>query len=147
MNLSPHFTLDEFVVSQTAIRHGIDNTPSESIIENLKHLCLNCLEPLRDKLKKSIFISSGYRCQQLNGLIGGAKNSQHITGHAADISVKGMNVELLFQTIIESKLVFDQLIQEFDSWVHISFDINYNRNNILRAKKVNGKTIYLEEKN
>jgi len=145
MKLSQHFSLDEFAFSQTAVRLEIDNTPSEAVIKNLKYLCENCLEPLREIIDRPLKITSGYRCQQLNGLIGGSKNSQHITGHAADIKVKGINTELLFQTIIESKIIFDQVINEFSSWVHISFDINFNRMNILRAIKKNGKTVYLTE--
>ena len=146
MKISRHFTLQEFTLSQTAVRFGIDNTPSDAVIENLKNLCENVLEPIRELTKGSIVISSGYRCQQLNGLVGGSKNSQHITGHAADIYTKKMNTELLFQTIIESKIKYSQVINEFDRWVHISFDKNNLKMEKLRAIKSNGKTVYIKEK-
>ena len=114
----------------------------KEIIFNLKILCENCLEPLREKLGKPLYISSGYRCKQLNTLIGGSKTSSHMVGQAADIKVKGIDTEFLFNEIIGSDIKFDQLIQEFDSWVHISCTTK-NRNQIMRAIIENGKTKYL----
>ena len=143
MNLSPHFTLVELTRSQTAIRHSIDNTPSPIEIENLRNLCVNLLEPLRDLVGKPISISSGYRCRTLNSLVGGSATSQHIQGKAADLSVEGYTTEELFNKIKNSNLQFDQLIQEFDSWVHISYSSKKtNRFQILRATKSKGKTKY-----
>lgn len=115
MELSPHFTLAEFVRSSLATRKGIDNTPSATITENLKSLCLNVLEPLRISLGKPIRISSGYRSPMLNKAVGGSRSSQHMFGLAADIYVDGMSTEELFQYIIHNQIPFDQLIQEFDS--------------------------------
>lgn len=114
MELSKHFSLTELTTSNTAIRKGIDNTPSTEVVKNLKELCTKVLEPLRVSVDKPIKITSGYRSPQLNKLIGGAKNSQHIEGKAADIHVDGMSTEELFQ-FIKNKFVYDQLIQEFDS--------------------------------
>lgn len=87
-NLSPHFRLNEFVASGTAIRHNIDNTPREEHVERLKALCENVLEPLRRRFGV-IRITSGYRCEELNTKVGGAAGSQHLRGEAADINVSG----------------------------------------------------------
>lgn len=143
MNLSKHFLLDEMISSNTAIRKGINNNPSEEVIFNLKLLCENVLEPIRNLLNKPININSGYRSFELNNLIGGSKTSQHIEGKAADIKVKDISTEDLFQIIIKSEIEYDQIIQEFDRWVHISYNKGKNRKQKLRATKdQNNKTIY-----
>lgn len=143
MKLSEHFYLDEFTVSQTAIRNGIINEPDEFAINNLKALATNVLEPIRNRLGKEIHISSGYRSHRVNKLIGGAANSQHVYGMAADISAKGMTTEELYIFIKTSGIAFDQLIQEFDRWVHVSYSISKNRNQCLRARRVSGKVKYI----
>lgn len=119
MKLSEHFTLEELTFSQTAARKGINNTPNNSVIENLKQLCV-LLEEVRDVCGAPIRISSGYRSPALNVSIGGAKNSQHCLGQAADFTVLGLTVTQVIDYIIEAGLPYDQLIHEFDSWVHIS---------------------------
>lgn len=139
MNLSHSFTLDELTASQTATRNGIDNTPNPQQIEALKKLCENILEPLQQRL--TISISSGFRCVELNKAIGGAGSSQHCLGEASDISAKEMNVEQLYQYIKHSGLPYDQLLQEYDRWVHVSYS-SRNRRQCLRAVKENGKTVY-----
>lgn len=144
MNLSANFTLEEMVFSPTAIRLGIDNTPSQEIIENLIMLCQRVLEPLRAKVSKPIHITSGYRCVALNKAIGGAANSQHQLGQAADTHVDGMITEEWFQFIKNSGIIVDQEIQEFDAWVHISYNDN-PRQMYLRAIKRFGKTVYFED--
>lgn len=140
MKLSEHFDLSEFTFSSTAIRKGIDNTPDEKVIENLKALCIHVLEPIRAKLGKPIRITSGYRSKALNKAIGGSKTSQHIEGKAVDFYVEGATIEDLFQFCL--KFEYDQLIQEFNSWIHISWNGFDNRNQALRATKVNGITSY-----
>lgn len=142
MQISPNFELEEFTTSDTAKSKKIDNTPSKEIVSNLNLLCTNVLESLRELVKKPMFISSGYRCLALNTAIGGSKTSQHMEGKAADIKVKGLTTEELFQAIIKSNIKFDQVIQEFDKWVHISWNGVSNRNEKLRATKKDGKTIY-----
>lgn len=114
MELSPYFTLQELIHSNTAIRKGIDNTPSEEVINNLRVLCEQLLTPLRIALDKPIKVTSGYRSPKLNKFIGGAKKSQHTLGQAVDIQVSGMTTEELF-LFIKDNFNYDQLIQEFDS--------------------------------
>ena len=144
IKISEHFTLEEMVFSQTAVRKGIDNTPDAVVIRNLTNLCEYILEPIRKGLARPIHISSGYRSTELNKAIKGAKTSQHIEGKAADISVKGMTTQELYDWIKYSGVVFDQLIQEFDSWVHISYAVNARMDRLIATKK-NGKTIYTRD--
>jgi hypothetical protein len=145
MRLSKNFSLDELSKSTTAIRLGIDNTPSDIVITNLLELCEHVLQPLRDHIGESIKVSSGYRSPALNKKIGGSKTSQHCFGQAADISCGERTAELF--KYIENNLIFDQLIWEFGNdtnpdWVHVSYSTTKNRKQSLRAYKVNGKTIY-----
>lgn len=146
MKLSANFSLAEFTKSQTAIRKGISNVPEEWNIINMKNLCINILQPLREWYNKSITINSGFRSKELNEAIGGAKYSQHATGCAVDIDTVDDNADLFFY--IKMHLPFDQLIWEFGdhtnpAWVHVSFSIpSKNRGEVLRAEKVNGKTHY-----
>jgi len=85
MKLSEHFTLEEFEYSSTAIAYGINNRCPSTLIPNLCNLCEQVLEPLRRHFETPVIISSGYRCTKLNNLVGGARNSHHLTGRAADI--------------------------------------------------------------
>ena len=122
--LSPHFTLQEMTVSQTAIRKGIDNTPPPGVIDNLTHFCKYILEPIRAMVGYSIYISSGYRSPELNEAIGGSDDSQHCLGQAADIHVNTLSTEELYDLIKYSKVPYDQLICEFPEeggWVHVSY--------------------------
>jgi hypothetical protein len=121
MNLSPHFTLAEFTVSETAARYGIDNTPSPEIIEALKKTAA-LLEEVRALLGQPIVITSGYRCQALNTQIGGALNSAHMTGQAADFLCPGFGPPLaVCDAISASAIRYDQLIYEFASWTHLAW--------------------------
>jgi hypothetical protein len=141
MNLSQHFTLSELTRSGTAVRRGIDNTPSPEVIRRLTLLCEVVLEPIRRGCG-IVAVTSGYRSVTLNRAIGGAALSQHTTGDAADINVPGMTIEDLFQWIKDSDIKYDQLIQEFDQWVHVSYS-DKPRGQCLRAVKQEGKTIYI----
>ena len=87
MQLSKNFTLIELITSQEAARRGLDNTPTPQVITNLTNLVKNVLQPLRDLVGKPIVISSGYRSPAVNAAIGGAKNSEHMTGCAADFTI------------------------------------------------------------
>lgn len=145
MKLTENFWLSEFTKSPTALRLGIPNTPGGIQVDNLILLCKNILQPLREHYDKAIRINSGYRCLALNEAIGGSKSSQHVFGEAADIDTLDDNADLFFH--IRRNLDFDQLIWEFGdldnpSWIHVSFNANGNRNEVLRAIKVHGKTTY-----
>lgn len=125
-----YFTINELTRSATAKRLGIDNTPNKNIRLNLEALGTNILDPLRDAWGAPIIVTSGYRCQRLNKAVGGASNSQHLYGQAADIRTvsdrREDNMKLL-RKIIEMELPFDKLIAEYvDSsgrpdWIHISY--------------------------
>jgi hypothetical protein len=109
--------------SDIAAREGIENVPSEKQLAALTALCENVLQPLRNKLGVPVRVSSGFRCRALNSHkeVRGAPNSQHLRGEAADIHAKGYTPQQLFEFILASGIVFDQVIQEFDGWVHISY--------------------------
>ena len=119
--LTPHFTLEEFTFSQTATRKGIDNTPHEGILDNLCILA-NGMENVRSLLNAPIYVSSGYRCPELNDLLGSKRTSQHTQGLACDFTSNAYgSPQIIFADIITSDIPFDQLILEFDRWIHISF--------------------------
>ena len=124
-----NFSINELCYSDTAKKYGIKNIPSISECDNLLNLIFYVLQPLRNKLGKPIIINSGYRCKQLNShpLIKGVSNSQHLTGQAADIRVNGCNVNTLINFIKTSGIEYDQCINEFDKWVHISYNKGHNR--------------------
>ena len=119
---SPNFSMDELTHSDTAERHGIDNTPNDNEKENLYKLAME-MEDVRELLNnKPIFVSSGYRCLALNELLGSKPTSAHTRGLAVDYTCRqfGTPNEIVF-AIINSKIEFDQIILEHNSWVHISF--------------------------
>ena len=120
--MTPHFSLDELIFSNTAIRLGIDNTPTEKDKENLKRLAEG-LEEVRTKLDSNpIKISSGYRCLKLNRILKSRDTSYHTRGLAADFTCPRFgSVDEVMRAIADSGIEFDQLIYEFDSWIHIGF--------------------------
>ena len=139
--LSPHFSLDEFTASQTATRHGIDNTPNETAVENLRMLAA-LLEQVRELLGgNSIRISSGYRSVLLNRHIGSNDTSAHIRGYAVDFTCSGFGTPIqVAKKIAESNLKFDQMIYE-GTWIHISCDPK-NRRQLITARFKGGKAFY-----
>ena len=141
MKLTEHFYLEEFVVSQTATRAGIDNTPPPEVMENLRRLCEFVLEPLRLSYGP-VLISSGYRCPTLNAAIGGAAKSQHTRGEAADISVRGRSLAEVYN-FLRINVPFDQLIREFPpgGWIHVSY-VEQGRGSTFLARLEGGKTVY-----
>lgn len=135
--LSEHFTLDEFTRSDLAIRHGIDNTPSPEVINNLKKTAA-LLEEVRFLFNKPIVISSGYRCAVVNTLVNGAANSAHVLGLAVDFTIPRYGDPYkVCKAISQSDMDFDQLILEYDSWVHIGLAAK-NRKQLL-TKRTNTK--------
>ena len=148
MKLSPNFSLSELTKSQTATRKGIDNTPSPDHQENLKKLCENVLQPVRDHFEQVVSVSSGYRSPELCTAIGSKITSQHAKGQAADFEIFGVSNKALAD-YIDSELHYDQLILEYwnesdpnSGWVHCSFSEGNNRKQYLRAYKEDGKTKY-----
>lgn len=129
LRLSRSFNLSEFVVSQTAARLGIDNTPSLEVACHLQKLCDEVLQPLRDYLRAPIYINSGYRCPELNKAVGGVSNSQHLNGYAADIRVSPLMKRKVID-YIRNNCEFDQLINE-GSWVHVSYVKGHNRKQVI----------------
>ena len=150
MNLSANFTLKELTKSDTATRLGLDNTPNDEALENLKLLCEKVLQPVRDHFGKSVTVNSGYRSPESNAAVGGSKTSDHCKGQAADIEIDGLPNPELAQWIMDN-LDYTQLILEFytqgqpnSGWVHVSFDPNNLKKQELTAVKVAGKTQYLQ---
>ncbi|KPL28545.1 MAG: hypothetical protein AMJ72_02705 [Acidithiobacillales bacterium SM1_46] len=149
MRLSRHFNLEEFTKSQAGERLGLDNTPGPVEIENLKRLCEDVLEVIRESLGP-IYINSGYRGPTLNKAIGGAATSQHCKGEAADIEIPEVaNADLA--RWIRKNCDYDQLIlecykkgQPTSGWVHVSYKATGNRKQALTAFMSNGKMLYKE---
>lgn len=142
MNLSPHFTLQEMENSQIAIRNGIINKADTRQINSLTQLCINILEPLRALVGKSVNVQSGFRNPTVNSLVGGSATSQHMKGEATDINVEGMTPAALFDLIRNSTLPYDQLIDEFSSWVHVSYKANPRHQAMLARKDGQNRTVY-----
>lgn len=149
MNLTKNFTLAEMIKSETALRHGMDNTPGEAEIENLKRLAEKVLQPVRDSYGKGVKVNSGYRAPDVNAKVGGSKTSDHCKGQAADIEIPGVANADLAKWITEN-LDFTQVILEFytpgvpdSGWVHVSYDPDNLKKQVLTATKQDGKTVYL----
>lgn len=127
IQLSKHFKLSEFLRSETAVRRGIDNTPSIEVVSNLQQLCVNILEPLRAYFNTPIVVSSGYRSTALNKAVGGSATSQHMTGEAADLRIPSEAAGKEWFKWIMDNCKFHQLIWEKDTpqsthhWIHVSF--------------------------
>lgn len=123
MRLTDHFTLEEMTFSDYALRHGLENNPTQASIENLERLCKELLEPARAALgNKPIIVDSGYRSFEVNKGVGGAELSQHRWGCAADIRVHGMKPREIMEVIARAGLKWDQMIDEWDQWLHISIN-------------------------
>lgn len=151
MNLSKYVTLKEAIKSNTATRHGIDNSPTPEHLEVMKRTAALLFDPVREHLDEPLGVSSFYRSYDLNKAIKGSKTSQHCKGEAIDIDCDmfgyGTNKEV-FQ-FIKDNLDFDQLIAEFiddgqPAWIHVSQnDGGINRGEILIAARVDGEVRYL----
>jgi len=139
MNLTANFTLAEMVKSETALRHNMDNTPGETEIENLKQLCEQVLQPVRNHFQTGVKVNSGFRHPEVNAKVGGSKTSDHPGIPNADLAIWIMD-----------NLQYTQLILEFytpgipdSGWVHVSYDpANLKKQNLTAVKK-DGKTVYL----
>ena len=149
MKLSKNLTLKEVTKSDTANRLGIDNTPEDFDIKNLRAIAEEVFQPLRDHFGVPLFVSSGFRSKKLNKAIGGSKYSQHMVGEALDIDadVYGRVTNRELFRFIKENLIFDQLIWEFGdddtpNWVHVSYkDKGQNRKQVKRAYR-DSKGVY-----
>lgn len=118
-NLTEHFTLEELTLSEYAIRHGLDNVPGAEQRANLTRLCATCLEPVRVWAAAPVVVSSGFRAPQVNLGIGSLATSAHPDGRAADFTVPSKPLVEVYEWIAGSDLPFDQLIYEYDRWIHL----------------------------
>lgn len=143
MRLTANFDLDEFLVSGTAERMDIDMSPSMDVRDNLRRLCTTLLQPIREGMGAPITISSGYRPPDLNKAIGGSSKSAHQFGRAADFKVVGFTPYDTCIFIRDQGLPFDQLICEFNRWVHIAIADEEPRLQELTAFKEDGQTKYV----
>ena len=155
--ITENFSLREMIHSPIAVAHNIRNVPNGEHLDNLIILCEELLQPLRDILGISLDVSSGFRCPVLNAIAAsyrlkngrwvyrsGSKTSDHMKGKAADLKSKAMTARELFYAIIETGLEFDQIILEFDQWVHISFSRGENKKQVLIATRKNKRVIYTD---
>lgn len=143
MNLSKHVTRAEFERSDAAINYSIPNTMDSTQLANAILICEKVFEPLRRYVGKPIRVNSGFRSFAVNKRIGGSKTSQHMKGEAMDLDI---DAEAFIY--IKNNLDFDQLIWEFGNddepqWVHVSYSKVRNKKQVLKAKKVAGKTVYV----
>ena len=153
MKISAHLSLKEVIKSNTATRHGIDNSPTDAHLASLKVVAEKIFEPLRNWHGKAIGISSGYRSAALNKAVKGSSNSQHCKGQALDIDAdifdNGLTNAQIFH-YIKDNLEFDQMIWEFGSddepnWIHVSYVTHRaNRKKLTRAH--NSKPTYRDYK-
>ena len=146
--MSQTFSIRELTYSDTAIRLGIDNTPTDEILINLQNVVQFILEPISNNFNSQIVITSGYRSPALCQAIGSSATSQHAFGMAVDFEILGIPNKEVSDWIV-NHLDFDQCILEFwkpeeanSGWVHCSYKSSGNRKMYLRAYKGNGRTIY-----
>ena len=148
MKLTENFSLSEMTKSETALRQGLDNTPGDEEIDNLRKLAENVLQPIREAYGRGVKVNSGFRHPDVNAAVGGSRTSDHCKGQAADIEIPGVANADLAQWISEN-LEFRQLILEFytpgipdSGWVHVSYVEGDNKKQVMTAMKENGKTVY-----
>jgi len=149
--ISEHISYSEAVRSYTGKKLGLDNTPNEEQLANMKLLAEKIFEPVRKHFNVPIYIWSMFRSKTVNEAIGGSRTSQHLKGQAVDIDGQiygGVTNSEIFDYIVNN-LIFDQIIAEFPdnsgepNWVHVSYRKNNNRRKITLAEKTSkGKTIY-----
>lgn len=145
MKLTPNFSLEEFLFSETATRLGIDNKPDDQQLANLLTLA-NHMEEVRAHLGHPIIITSGLRVWALNAAIGGSRTSFHPYGLAADFKCPGFGSPLdICHRLADTDMPFDQLINEFDQWTHIGFPLPGTpaRRQLLTAKRERFQVVYI----
>lgn len=124
--LSKYFTIDEMISSITATNHKIDNTPPTDVVDKLSILCNEVLDPAREVFGKPIHVNSGYRCKELNRLVGGKANSYHLNGQAADLHVDNAAEGAYLSALLLSAEKCDLVILERRGkkyWVHVQWSM------------------------
>ena len=139
--LTANFTLEEL----TKTRFSLDNTPSPQVVENLRTLCEKVLQPLRDAVGP-VNVTSGYRSKLVNQAVNGARNSDHLYGYAADLQSPDGDHRKIYDWL-KANAMFSQLIYEFGNdkqpqWVHVSYNPNDLKREILRARNVGKRVTY-----
>ncbi len=150
MKIGKNISYNQAIKSDTAIRLGIDNTPSATALEAMTLLCEKVVDPLYEVFPSMTF-NSFYRSPKLNTAIGGSATSQHVRGEAIDLDSKDNTFNKAIFDYIVKNLDFDQVIAEYGNnkqpdWVHVSFKKTGNRKQVLKAVKVKGKTTYVPYK-
>ena len=157
MNLSDHFTLAEFLRSDTASKYNIKNVATEQHVKNMKQLCINVLEPIRTVFNKPVIVTSGYRSNALNVTMREhgyytSKTSQHCKGEAADIIIAGVSNVEIAKKLLNHGIIYDQCIIEsakridannvihLSNWLHISFTLD--RENRMQCFKMHNGKVY-----
>lgn len=153
MQLSKYVSIGEVTYSDTAKRKGIDNTPTAEHLENLRVICTEVFDKVREHFAVPLYISSGYRGKELNAAIKGSASSDHCKGRALDLDQdyrgNGVTNRQVFD-YIKDNLEYDQLIAEYPdskgnpSWVHVGYRKGENRKQVLKAVRVDGKTKYVK---
>lgn len=144
IKVSEHFTFAEFIASEHATRHGIDNTPPALVEARMLAVLVPGMERVRKLLGTPIYCTSGYRSPTLNRLVGGSKTSQHVDGCAADFVSPTFGTPKAIAAHIQrfaEFVQFDQLIYE-GTWVHISFVEDNERSQVLTAHFKAGRVTY-----
>lgn len=141
-DISRNFSFSEFERSKTAIENGIDNRiPYERIRDSIRALTANVLQPLRDGLQATLILDSGYRCKELNELVGGVEQSQHRRGEAGDVRSPFYTPLQIARKAVELQLPFDQLIL-YPTFVHLSHKLRgKQRGQILYNRRYTGEKI------
>lgn len=127
-----NFKMSELIYSAKAVEYNINNMPDINSLDCMLDLIINCLQPIRNLLNKPMIITSGYRCDRVNKLVDGTNNSQHKKGQAVDFIVRGMKPKEIIEIIKDSDIEFDQMINEYDSWIHVSYNKKNNRKSIIK---------------
>ena len=139
MNISENITFQEATFSSTAKRLGIDNKPDDAVLANMKIVAEKCFEPLRKWYGKPIRVNSFYRCAALNRAVNGSSSSEHVKGMAIDITTGSKEENKKLFEWCKKNLTFTQLIFEYGddsgpNWVHISYNKDNLKKQILRIK-------------
>lgn len=133
--MAQYFTLWELIKSETAERKGISNFPSFEVVDHLRQLTEEILDPMREAWGGPLTVTSGYRCKALNKAVGGVSTSAHLEGWAADIrpADKRRTAKFILWAacwLEENRINYDQAIDEQiggERWLHIALKSNDGR--------------------